>query len=75
MKKLFSYSTVIVLCFGIVFSYGCAKKKAEDQNNGCKTCKAYAAGPDKPEVKKEVCTNQAEQDFRSQYTGREISCQ
>lgn len=56
-----------------LLQFSCAKKK--EDTGECKVCKALAAGPDQGTVQKEVCSDSEEQAFRTQYAGREITCQ
>ncbi len=73
MKKIIVYTAALLFTVSVTSITGCKKKK--DETSSCKTCKALASGPDQQTVTQEVCGTQAEQDFRSQYAGREITCQ
>lgn len=70
VKKMIAF--LLFACI-ITASFNCGKKEEVPQD--CKTCKAYGAGVDQGTVTKQVCTSEDEAAFRSQYTGREISCQ
>jgi hypothetical protein len=72
MKKVFSIVTVFALSFIIFSSPGCKKKKEETTE--CKTCKA-TGGIDNGTVTEQVCTAQAEQDFRNKQAGQPVTCQ
>lgn len=72
MKKVFFIVTVSALFLGIISSHGCKKKKEDTKE--CKTCKA-AAGIDAAPATQEVCSDQAEQDFRNKHAGQFVTCQ
>ena len=72
MKKVISFATVVVISLAIFNSSGCKKKKEETTE--CKTCKA-AAGIDAAPATEQVCSSQAEQDFRNKHAGQAITCQ
>ena len=74
MKKIVSIISALAFTTFIISSQGCAKKKDDTQSTECKTCKAFAA-TDKPEATQKVCSDTEEQNFRSQHSGQEISCQ
>ncbi|MEO8111080.1 MAG: hypothetical protein ABI594_13640 [Ginsengibacter sp.] len=73
MKKIMSYATGIILSLFIISSQSCSKKKENNSETECKTCKAFPGGG-QPEVSQQVCSDGAEQTFRSQHSGEEISC-
>jgi hypothetical protein len=72
MKKVFSIVTIIALSFAVLSATGCKKKKEDTKE--CKTCKA-AAGIDNGSVTEQVCSDQAEQDFRNKHAGQTVTCQ
>lgn len=74
MKSIFQKSLVIILMTSFVSVQSCKKNKDNEENTECKTCKAFKSA-DKPEATAQVCSGAAEQTFRSQHTGQEISCQ
>ncbi len=73
MKKIMSYAAGIILSLFIISSPGCSKKKEDTTETECKTCKAFAGGG-QLEVSQQVCSDGAEQSFRSQHSGQEITC-
>lgn len=70
MKKDFFKQTVFILI--IILSVACSKKN--DTSENCKTCSALG-GPDQQTITREICSEQEEQSFRSEFAGGEISCQ
>ena len=72
MKKIIFYATGVILSLFVISSQGCSKKQENTAETECKTCKAFAGG--ELEVSQQVCTDQAEQTFRSQHSSQEISC-
>jgi len=72
MKKLISLTTVSLFLV-MISTQGCSKKSETEQSPDCKTCKAFATA-DKAETTEQVCSEQAEQNFRSSHSGQEISC-
>lgn len=73
MKKLNSFLTAIVFSALVISFQSCKKKKEDTQNTECKTCQAFATA-DKPAASSQVCSEGAEETFRSQHSGQEISC-
>ena len=73
MKKINSFLTAIVFCAFAISFQSCEKKKEDTTETECKTCQAFATA-DKPAAFSQVCSDAAEQDFRSQHSGQEISC-
>jgi hypothetical protein len=72
MKKVFSIGTALLLSIAIFSSPGCKKKKEDTKE--CKTCKAIG-GIDNGTVTEQVCSDQAEQDFRNKHAGQTVTCQ
>jgi hypothetical protein len=72
MKK--NSSTLLLCAIIIIISviHSCSKKTEETPANGCKTCKAF--GVDGVVGEEKVCTDSEEANFRTKYTGKEISC-
>jgi len=72
MKKILLQLTAL-LCLAIIVI--ACKKKTEDNNDNsnCKTCKAFAT-VDRPEATQQVCTAEAEGEFRASHAGQEITC-
>jgi hypothetical protein len=70
MKRFSFFIAIVFLSFSVLLTADC-KKTTEKKD--CKTCKAY--GGTGLVGQEEVCTDAEEQDFRSQYAGKEISCQ
>jgi len=70
MKKI-ALHFIALLCL-VVIAIACTKKKTEDSS--CKTCRA-AATADRPEATQQVCTEEAEGEFRASHSGQEITCQ
>ena len=68
MKKILLKHTLLMV---ILLATSCAKEKGS--NGNCKTCRALG-GPDQQTITRELCSEQEEQSFRSQYAGREITC-
>lgn len=73
MKKIRTSAASILAAIMILSYTGCAKKNESGTDGNCKNCKAFATSS-APEVNKQVCSDQEEQNFRSQYSTREISC-
>ncbi len=71
MKKIFSHFIAYLICL-LVIVIACSKKKTEDSS--CKTCRALATA-DRPEATQQVCTAEAEGEFRASHSGQEITCQ
>lgn len=72
MKKITQFISAALLMAVICSNIQCKKEKEEDRGSDCKTCRAYDINGT---ITKEVCSDAAETAFRSQYSGREISCQ
>jgi hypothetical protein len=71
MKKTVSHFIAYLICL-FVIAIACSKKKSED--SVCKTCKALAT-VDRPGATQQVCTAEAEGEFRASHSGQEITCQ
>ena len=71
MKKIALYF-IAFICL-VVIVIGCTKKKTEEKSD-CKTCTA-AATVDRAEATQQVCTAEAEGEFRASHAGQEITCQ
>lgn len=69
MKQLFKLATLLLIATFALTINSC-KKKTEDST--CKTCTAF--GVDGQAGKEEVCSEAAEDAFRTKYAGKEISC-
>ena len=70
MKKITQFISAALLMALICSNIQC--KKEEEGGSDCKTCRAYDVNGT---ITKEVCSDAAETAFRSQYSGRELSCQ
>lgn len=73
MKKINSLLTAIIFSAFVLSFQSCKKEKENTTETECKTCKAFPGGGN-PEVSQQVCSDGAEQTFRSQHSGQEISC-
>jgi len=70
MKRISFFSVIVFLLLSVILTAGC-KKNTEEKD--CKTCKAW--GSTGLEAEEEVCSDTEEEDFRSEFAGKEISCQ
>lgn len=71
MKTIYRKGILVFSLFVILQGAGCSKDK--NGNEDCRTCRAYGANPE-PVATQEVCSDAAEQSFRNEFTGHEISC-
>ena len=69
MKRISFFTAVVFLLFSVILTVSCKKETEKD----CKTCKAFSV--DGLVGEEEVCSDAEEQDFRSEFAGKEISCQ
>jgi len=70
MKRISIFSIIVFLLLSVILTTGC-KKNTDDKD--CKTCKAW--GSTGLEAEEKVCSDSEEEDFRSEFAGKEISCQ
>ncbi len=68
MKRYSFFIAIVFLVFSVILTTGCKKNTESD----CKTCKAF--GIDGLVGEEEVCSDAEEQDFRSEFAGKEITC-
>jgi hypothetical protein len=69
MKHLFRLSALLL---SITFAFNSISCKKKTEESSCKTCTAF--GIDGQAGKEEVCSDAAEDAFRTKYAGKEISC-
>ena len=69
MKRISFFSVIVFLLLSVILTASCKKNTEKD----CKTCKAW--GSSGLEAEEKVCSDTEEQDFRSEFAGKEISCQ
>jgi len=70
MKRISFFFVIVFLLLSVILTAGCKKNTAEKD---CKTCKAWGSTGLVGEEK--VCSDTEEDNFRSEFAGKEISCQ
>lgn len=74
MKKMMKTISTLLFAMVVLSNINCEKKETPTPKE-CKICKAFATGPDQQTIQNQVCSPEEEATFRSENTGREISCQ